>query len=50
MKRPATKKNGDPQPCNRRYYGFNKSGSYGTMKHCQKPTGHKGRCGSQIIK
>jgi hypothetical protein len=49
MKRPATKKNGDPQPCNRQYR-IKSSDGWRRLRHCQKPEGHAGRCGSQTIK
>lgn len=53
MKRPATKKNGEPQPCNREYRvyrGPTPTVKWTEVRYCGKPAGHKGRCGSQTIK
>ena len=53
MKRAATKKNGEPQPCNRTYrvlwmgHGWRK---WSDPRHCKKPVGHEGPCGTQTIK
>jgi hypothetical protein len=49
MKRAATKKNGDPQPCNHRYRVWLEVKWSGT-RHCKKPVGHTGPCGTGTIK